>query len=110
MKFLFDENLAPQLVVALASQFPGAVHVRSVGLACADDLAIGNFAKSNGFVIASKDGDFRQRSFRYGPPPKVVWLRLGNCPTEQIMGTLLNRMADLEEFGRDPQAGLLIIS
>jgi predicted nuclease of predicted toxin-antitoxin system len=32
----------------------------------------------------SKDTDFHQRSFLFGGPPKVVWIRLGNCSTEDI--------------------------
>lgn len=37
MRFLFDENLSPKLVLLLADQFPNSVHVRDVGLASADE-------------------------------------------------------------------------
>ena len=31
--------------------------------------------------------DFRQMSFLFGAPPKVVWIRLGNCSTEEILSS-----------------------
>jgi predicted nuclease of predicted toxin-antitoxin system len=46
MKLLFDENPSFRLCERLASLFPGSVHVRSVGLAEADDRAIWDFARS----------------------------------------------------------------
>ena len=35
----------------------------------------------------SKDSDFRQLAFLHGPPPKVVWLRIGNVTTVEIAGS-----------------------
>jgi predicted nuclease of predicted toxin-antitoxin system len=77
VKLLFDQNLAPRLVARLADIFPASEHVRDVGLAAGDDLAVWEYAKAGGFAIVSKDADFRQLSFLYGSPPKVVWL---SCP------------------------------
>ena len=36
-----------------------------------------------GYTIVTKDADFRQRSFLLGPPPKVIWIGLGNCSTQR---------------------------
>jgi len=36
------------------------------------DEVIWNYAREHDFVIISKDSDFRQRCFLFGPPPKVV--------------------------------------
>ncbi|MGD9794259.1 MAG: DUF5615 family PIN-like protein [Acidimicrobiia bacterium] len=33
--------------------------------------------------IVSKDSDFRQLAFLYGPPPKVVWLQVANASTTE---------------------------
>jgi predicted nuclease of predicted toxin-antitoxin system len=74
VKLLFDQNLAPRLVAQVTDVFPGSEHVRNVGLAAADDVAVWEYAKAAGFAIVSKDADFRQLSFLYGSPPKVVWL------------------------------------
>jgi predicted nuclease of predicted toxin-antitoxin system len=81
VKLLFDQNLSHRLVKALASEFPESVHVRDVGLEKALDEPVWEYAKANSFVIVSKDSDFHQRSFLFGHPPKVVWIRRGNCST-----------------------------
>ena len=75
-KLLFDENLAPRLARDVADLFPGSAHVREIGLQSADDAAIWDRAAAEDFIIVSRDGDFRQRSFLRGHPPKVIWLNL----------------------------------
>ena len=75
MKLLFDQNLSPRLTRLLADIYVGSVHVREVGLRDADDLAIWEYAKLQGYAIVSKDSDFQQRSLLQGAPPKFIWLR-----------------------------------
>ena len=84
MKLLFDHNLSYKLVGRLADLFPDSEHVRNVNLHEADDRTVWEYARANGFAIVSKDEDFHQLSFLYGAPPKVVWVRLGNCTTADI--------------------------
>ncbi len=102
MKLLFDQNLAPRLVAQLAELFPGSEHVRHAGLAASDDVAVWEYAKAGGFAIVSKDADFRQLSFFYGSPPKVVWLRVGNRSTAEIEAIVRANAGDLEAFNDDP--------
>ena len=85
MKLLFDENLSHRLVGQLAAEFPGSTHVRDAGLAAAPDAEVWAYAAANGFVIVSKDTDFQQRALLYGHPPKVIWVRLGNCSTAAVL-------------------------
>ena len=47
-----------------------------------------SYAKAHGFAIVSKDSDFMERSVLEGSPPKVIWVRLGNCSTSEIAGLL----------------------
>ena len=110
VKLLFDQNLSHRLVTTLADTFPASAHVRDFDLQRADDATIWEFAKNNGYTIVSKDDDFHQRSFLYGYPPKVVWLRLGNCSTGQVAETLLENAQHLSAFEADPQAAFLVIS
>lgn len=108
MKLLLDQNLSRGLVSGLQRQFPGSLHVTSPGLD-STDLAIWNFARDNGFAILSKDADFHHLSFRFGAPPKTVWLKLGNCSTREI-GLCLNRnMPSLLAFLDDPDSALMVI-
>jgi predicted nuclease of predicted toxin-antitoxin system len=88
MKLLFDENLPPALVEALAVSFPGSRHVDRCGLGATDDAAIWDYAKANGFWIVTKDSDFEERSVLLGAPPKVIWLRTGNCTTARLVALL----------------------
>jgi len=110
MKFLFDENLSHTLVLLLADLFPDSVHVRQVGFQAADDQSVWNYAQSQALVICSKDGDMHQRSFVLGAPPKVVWVRLGNCSTADVANLLRRHVKTLEEFETDEFATFLSLS
>jgi predicted nuclease of predicted toxin-antitoxin system len=110
MKLLFDQNLSHRLVALLSAEYPGSQHVRNVGLATAADTAVLNYAASQGMVIVSKDSDFQHRALLRGQPPKVVWFRLGNCPTAAVVNLLRLRHADLLAFEADPVASFLALS
>ena len=110
MRLLFDENLAPKLVLLLADLFPNSVHVRDVGLSAATDQAVWDYAGSQSLIIVSKDSDMHQRSFMFGAPPKVVWVRLGNCSTSDVADLLRQHLQTLEEFEADENASFLSLS
>jgi predicted nuclease of predicted toxin-antitoxin system len=94
MKLLFDQNLSFRLCHDISDIFPGSNHVRLVGLDEADDRIIWDYAKANGFTIVSLDADFAEMAALLPPPPKVIWLRVGNEPRARI-ATLLRQSADL---------------
>jgi predicted nuclease of predicted toxin-antitoxin system len=79
VKLLFDENLSPRLVERLKDVYPDSQHVSDVELGSANDSAIWEYAKRYWFAIVSKDSDFAERGVLEGDPPKVIWIRLGNC-------------------------------
>jgi predicted nuclease of predicted toxin-antitoxin system len=110
MKLLFDQNLSHRLASLLVAEFPGSTHVRDVGLAASDDSAVWDDAAANGLVITSKDTDFEQRSLLLGHPPKVVWVRIGNCTTAEVERLLRTRIAELLDFEADPIASFLALS
>jgi predicted nuclease of predicted toxin-antitoxin system len=110
VKLLFDQNLSPRLVQSLASLYPDSTHVREVGLQEADDQKVWEFARNDGFTVVSKDSDFRQRSFLLGFPPKVIWLRLGNCTTSDIEHVLKQRETAIRKFCDDPVDSFLMLS
>ena len=109
MKLLFDENLAPRLVETLADLFPDSVHVHGVGLAHATDERVWLYARDQGFTIVSKDSDFHERSLLFGYPPKVLWIRRGNCSTAQIERLLRDAASEIERLDCDPGASFLIL-
>ena len=109
MKLLPDQNLSHHLIARLADAYPDAQHVRHVGLASATDDTVWRFAAANGFTIVSKDSDFHQRSPTLGPPPKVVWLRIGNAPTIEIEELFRRRKAAIRSFGDDREGAFLAL-
>lgn len=109
MKLLFDQNLSHRLVGALEDLYPGSAHVRSLGLDEADDVDVWAYAKTHGFAVVSKDSDFHQLAFLHGPPPKAVWLRIGNCTTDEIEAVLRDRSDDVVAFGQDPSGAFLVL-
>ena len=109
MKLLFDHNLSYKLVGRLADLFPDSEHVRNVNLHEADDRIVWEYAPANGCAIVSKDEDFHQLSFLYGAPPKVVWVRLGNCTTADIEQALRRHHTDLLNFDANEEGAFLIV-
>jgi len=108
-RLLFDENLSYRLVTLLAEPFPRSMHVDHAGLHGCPDEDVWGYAREHGFVLVSKDNDFRQLSFLRGAPPKVVWLRIGNAPTQAVVHLLGSRTADIESFVQDADTTLLTI-
>ena len=110
MKLLFDENVSGDLVGILTHEFPGSTHVRDVGLRGAEDRQIWHHARIHGFLIVSKDTDFRERSYVEGFPPKVVWLDVGNSGTAAIAELLRRERRRLAHFDEQEEASVLILS
>ena len=109
MKLLFYENLSPKLVQRLASLYPNSAHVHDCGLGASDDGDIWRFAALQGFAIVSKDLDFYDRSILKGGPPKLIWLRTGNCATAQVEYLLRLHAAKVASFEANPDESLLIL-
>lgn len=96
MKLLLDENLSRRIVPLLREAWPETTQVALAGLEKASDRELWEFAKSNGFVIVSKDDDFIDLQAGLGYPPKVILLALGNCTNEQVVEALNRNRHDIE--------------
>lgn len=109
MRLLLDQNLSPRLVPALVDLYPGSVHVREARLQTADDDTVWRYAAEQGFVIVSKDADFHERSFLLGHPPKVVWIRRGNCSTDDVVALLRDHHTAMLVFEGDDEGSFLAL-
>jgi predicted nuclease of predicted toxin-antitoxin system len=109
VKLLFDEMLAPSLVNRLADLFQDSEHVRTLGLEQTPDTDVWHQAKALGFTIVTKDKDFANLSLVWDPPPKVIFLQLGNCSVQQIEGHLRRDALLISEFVDNSPKGLLVI-
>ena len=109
MKLLFDQNLSPKLVKSLDDVFPNSNHVFPLGLGAADDTDVWEYAKQNDFTLVTKDADFGDLSVLRGFPPKVIWIRRGNCQTSAIESLLRDNSEAIEQLENDQQIGLITL-
>ena len=109
MKLLFDQNLSFKLCRKLADLFPSSSQVRLEGLDAVEDAVVWRFAGANGHVIVTQDVDFANLAMLHGPPPKVIWLRCGNQPTNFFESLLRKHHAAIETFVNDPALSYLEI-
>ena len=79
-------------------------------MAAPPDRAIWAHARDRGFVIVTRDEDFHRLSVLYGPPPKVIWVRLGNCSTDDVIRLLRVRREEIQGFLAHEEAAFLALA
>jgi predicted nuclease of predicted toxin-antitoxin system len=109
VKLLFDHHLSPRLVATLADLYPDSSHVYLLGLDRADDKEIWEYARREGFLIVTKGADFSDLVVLRGFPPKIVWIRRGNCKSSAIESMLRHHYADIEALDKDVIVGVLTL-
>jgi predicted nuclease of predicted toxin-antitoxin system len=107
VKLLFDQNLSPRLIAHLADLYPDSSHVYHIGLDRASDVIVWEFAQQHGFVLVTRDVDFSELGLIRGFPPKIIWIRRGNCSTSDIEGILRSRLEDISSLESDPALGMV---
>jgi len=98
------------MIHRIVDLYPDSEHVKTLGLINTDDAVIWEYAKTNGFVIVSKDSDFHQRSLLYGHPPKFIYLRIGNCSTSKIIQVLRDNLDTIIQFESSETESLLVLT
>ena len=73
------------------------------------DPVVWEYAKAHGYILVSKDSDFHERSLLHGHPPKVVWIRRGNCSVRHIELILRNKVTEIERLNADDELTYLIL-
>ncbi len=79
------------------------------GLGGAGDGVVWEYAKLRGLTLVSKDSDFFDRSAREGAPPKVIWIRLGNCSTNDVERLLRSQYEAIRRFLEDESQICLLL-
>lgn len=59
MKLLFDQNLSRHLARRLADIYPDSNHVLFLGLEQEPDAVVWQYARNYGYIVVTKDADFR---------------------------------------------------
>jgi predicted nuclease of predicted toxin-antitoxin system len=88
VRFLVDAQLPPALAVWIASKGNEAAAVRDIGLQSVPDAKIWEHARATDAIIVTKDEDFAQLAAVRPPPPRVLWIRLGNTTNANLIRTL----------------------
>ncbi len=109
MRLLFDENLSYRIPALIQDIFPASTHVRTCSLEQKEDTEIWDYAKTGHFTIITKDADFNDLVTMSGPPPKVVWLRIGNCRVTEIEQLIRQHQDAIAQFIQDPVSAILEI-
>lgn len=94
---------------SLSDLYPGSQHVHGLQLGGADDSAVWAYARAHQFAIVSKDSDFAERSVLESGPPKLIWIRLGNCSTTDIEALLRSAHDTVRTFLENAEETCLIL-
>jgi len=106
---LIDANLSPKLVDTMADIYPNSTHVSSVGLGNEFDREVWEYARQNDLLIVTKDADFSELSVLLGFPPKVIWVRRGNCSTRDIEHLLRENLEAISNLSESLATGVLAL-
>jgi predicted nuclease of predicted toxin-antitoxin system len=109
MKLLFDHNLSPQLVNRFSDLYPDSQHVFRLGMDQDDDRQIWEYAAQNDFTIVTRDSDYNDLSLLLGHPPKIIWIRRGNCSTQEIETILRSATEVIQQFSQTGSIGVLTL-
>lgn len=109
MRLLFDQNLSPRWAARLANLYPDSNHVYPLELDQAPDHEVHEYARREGFLLVTKDADFSELSLLRGFPPKVIWIRRGNCSMTTIEQILRRHHDNIKALDGDPIMGVLTL-
>lgn len=98
LKLLFDQNISFRIIRQVEDFLPLATQVRLLGLENSQDHVIWEFAKSNHYTIVTFDIDYYDMSLIKGTPPKIIWLRIGNTSTMNLVHCLRDNYELIKEF------------
>lgn len=87
MRFLVDNQLPAALARFIAARGHECSHVLDIGLAQATDAEICRHAEVSEATLVSKDEDFFHLAVRSGATLRLVWVRIGNCRTRELLAS-----------------------
>ncbi len=102
MKLIVDAQLPRELVELFRSLGLECAHVWDRGTANSDG-AIWREAVTESEIVVTKDRDFVQRR-RRNPGPQILWLRVGNCLTPDLLAQVSAGWLDAKRRLRDGES------
>ncbi len=98
LEFWIDLNLPPQMAIWLKEDFN--VHSKSFKellFTEVPDVEVYKIAatKSNKIIITTKDVDFSNYQNIVGPPPRILYLNIGNITNKNLKLLIENKFAEI---------------
>jgi predicted nuclease of predicted toxin-antitoxin system len=109
-RILLDQNLSFKISKGIRETFPDTKHVSDLSLTGAPDLDIWNHAKNHNYCIMTFDSDYIDISVLNGFPPKIIWLRIGNTSTGDIIEIIKSNHLAIKDFLLDAENAYLEIN
>ena len=107
MKLFFDHHLSHKLVAKLADIYPESTHTRLLGFSRTSDSDLWWYAKAHEYILVTKDEDIPELAILRGAPPKVVWLRIGNCKTAVVERLIRRNVLRIQQLADDDERVIL---
>ena len=99
MTIWIDAQLSPNLAQWMTETMGvTAYSVAYLGLRDADDETIYLAARAANAVVMTKDADFLELQFRFGAPPQIILIALGNTSNQKMRDVLQAQFAVIQEF------------
>ena len=106
-KLLFDNNISHRVIARISDIFPNANHVMLESLDEVSDNKVWMFARNNNYTIVTKDSDFNDIAIHRGTPPKIIWIKIGNCKIAEIENILRVNEIAIKAFLDEPSGAIL---
>lgn len=103
MKFFVDVQLPGTLARWLRGRNCDAIHALELDLGKADDLTLWQQACDEERIMISKDEDFFILAMRPKDKGRLLWLRIGNCRTTDLLSLLNRRWSEISQAFEDGQ-------
>jgi predicted nuclease of predicted toxin-antitoxin system len=98
MRFLCDVHITYKLVNHLKNLGFEAIHVNQIlDKSETKDSDICRYADNKGYIVITKDADFRDTHFVKKTPKQLITINLGNISNQELITTLSNHIQLIEQ-------------
>jgi len=102
MKVLIDQNISHRIVPEIASLFDELVHLKTNNWINWNDHDIFMSARELNYdAVITLDEDFNKLLLQHGTPPKIIWLKTGNCSTAKLASVIISNKDIIANFLSD---------
>jgi len=110
LKFIVDTQLPPILSTYLKHLGFDSIHTSDfINGHLLNDIEIIEIAKKESRIIITKDKDFYDHFFLFGPPPKVLLIKTGNISNDNLI-VLIKRTINKFIYNFEYGSNLIILS